>query len=175
MTTTLTEYEKYTFDYRTLQKQQVNKVPSWLHDIRERGMNSFSELGLPTARRGNEKWKYTNVGPIASATFSYPIDTSIDEASLAEIRRIAPIFAGSTSLVFVNGSLSASLSTLPDGANSVRAMSLAEAILSGDDVIERHLSKQASVEDDGFIALNTAFLHDGAFVHIPEGRRYSAR
>ncbi len=169
MTQTLTEYEKYTSDYRILQKRQDTNGPAWLHDIRERGMNSFSGLGLPTARRGNEKWKYTNVGPIASATFSYPIDTSIDEATLAEIRRIAPIFAGSTSLVFVNGSLSESLSTLPDVANGVRAMSLAEAVMSGDDVIERHLAKQASVEDDGFIALNTAFLHDGAFVHIPEG------
>ena len=169
MTQTLTEYEKYTSDYRILQKRQDTNGPAWLHDIRERGMNSFSGLGLPTARRGNEKWKYTNVGPIVSATFSYPIDTSIDEATLAEIRRIAPIFAGSTSLVFVNGSLSESLSTLPDVANGVRAMSLAEAVMSGDDVIERHLAKQASVEDDGFIALNTAFLHDGAFVHIPEG------
>ncbi|MCH8108794.1 MAG: Fe-S cluster assembly protein SufD [Chloroflexi bacterium] len=170
MTTTLTKYEKYTSDYDSLQKRQENKGPAWLHDIRERGMNSFSELGLPTARRGNEKWKYTNVGPIASATFSYPADASVDEATLAEIRRIAPLFAGSTSIVFVNGQLSESLSTLPNGANGIRAMSLAEAILSGDEVVERHLAKQASVEDDGFIALNTAFLHDGVFVHIPEGK-----
>jgi Fe-S cluster assembly protein SufD len=35
--------------------------------------------------------------------------------------------------------------------------------------VREHLARHAAFADDGFIALNTAFLRDGAFVHVPDG------
>ena len=66
MTQTLTRYETYEADYQAI-KASRNDDPSWLQDIREKAWAHFQELGFPTARRGNEPWKYTNVRPIAEA------------------------------------------------------------------------------------------------------------
>ena len=130
-------------------------------------------MGFPTARRGNEKWKYTNVGPIAKASFGYLDEPSPNGLAAAEVRRVAPWDDSWASLVFVNGRYSEALSA-PRSGNGVRVTSLEAALASHPDLVERHLARHASVEDDGFTALNTAFLHDGAFVHIPEGESSKA-
>jgi Fe-S cluster assembly protein SufD len=36
-------------------------------------------------------------------------------------------------------------------------------------LLERHLGRHAPIEGSPFTALNTAFMHDGALVHVPEG------
>ena len=78
ITPTLNDYEQYISDHNMLQNARVSKDPNWLKRLREQGFKSFSDLGLPTARRGNEKWKYTNVRPIATTIFSFPFDTKPD-------------------------------------------------------------------------------------------------
>jgi Fe-S cluster assembly protein SufD len=68
-------------------------------------------------------------------------------------------------LVFVNGFLARSLSTpLLDG---VRLDGLAQALVDTPDLVRQHLTKYAAFADRPFAALNTAFVHDGAFVHVP--------
>ena len=172
MTQTLAKYERYVSDFRDLEMKRSAGGPAWLDSIREHALARFAELGLPTARRGNEKWKYTNVGPIAGTVFGYPVEAGVNGTAAAEIQRRAPWHEGWTNLVFVDGHYLASLSTKPTGANGVRVASLAEAIISDPDLVQQHLSRYASVEDDGFTALNTAFIQDGAFVHIPEGESH---
>jgi Fe-S cluster assembly protein SufD len=43
-------------------------------------------------------------------------------------------------------------------------MSLAEAIEREPEAVRRHLGQHADWQDDAFTALNTAFIHDGAFI-----------
>ena len=62
MTQTLTRYEQYTCDFDSLEGAEQ---PEWLRDIRAAAWERFLAVGLPTARRGNEPYKYTNVAPIA--------------------------------------------------------------------------------------------------------------
>ena len=38
----------------------------------------------------------------------------------------------------------------------------------GNGAIAEHITQYANIEDDGFIALNTAFIHDGAFIEITD-------
>jgi Fe-S cluster assembly protein SufD len=47
--------------------------------------------------------------------------------------------------------------------------SLAEALASHFELVEPYLARYADYEDHAFPALNTAFLHDGAFVYLPPG------
>src|SRR3972149_3957357 len=54
-------------------------------------------------------------------------------------------------------------------ASGARVASLAEAVRAGGPLVQRHLAQHAGFQDSGFTALNTAFLSDGAFVHLPEG------
>ena len=171
MTQALTTSDRYLADFQTFERGLSPERPDWLQELRQRALSRFSELGFPTARRGNERWKYTNVGPIAKTLFSYPFDR-IPEGDLADLQHSVPWDDGWLNLVFVNGRYSQALSTGPAALNGVRVTSLAEAIAANSDLVQKHLGWQATFEDDGFTALNTAFLQDGAFVHIPEDESF---
>ena len=137
----------------------------------DQAWSRFTQLGFPTARRGNEKWKYTNVAPIARAAFGYSWDLNPDEDLVAgDLQGIAPLEKEWVNLVFVDGRFSKLLSTIPERANGARVTSLSEAIQYDGHVVQQHLAEHAGYEEDGFTALNTAFLSDGALVHVPEGR-----
>ena len=61
-------------------------------------------------------------------------------------------------IVFVNGRFAPTLS------NSGGHLRDAPPAL-----VERHLARYANYRQHGFVALNTAFLDDGGFVHVPNG------
>ncbi|HEU4759937.1 MAG TPA: Fe-S cluster assembly protein SufD, partial [Dehalococcoidia bacterium] len=137
----------------------------WLTALRRQAFDRFSELGFPTARKGNEPWKYTNVAPIAKTDFSYAFGGAIDAATL---RRLAPWYDDWPALVFVNGRYAPDLST-PPPPGAARVAGLAQALAGDSGLIEAHLARYAPFQDEAFTALNTAFLRDGAFVHVPSG------
>jgi Fe-S cluster assembly protein SufD len=77
---------------------------------------------------------------------------------------------GCPRLVFINGRFSKQLSTLETFPKGVKAGSLAEALASNGKTLERHLARYAGdYREHAFVALNTAFLEDGAFLEIPKG------
>ena len=166
--------DTYISDFEAFEKSLNNNEPAWIRQTRHHALDRFTHLGFPTARRGNEKWKYTSVVPIAQGTFTYPFGFDPGEALAEDIRRTAPWDDGWVSLVFVNGHYSEALSTPPAQGNGARAGNLAEVTQGDGDLAQRHLAQQATVEDDAFTALNTAFLKDGAFVHVPEGKHLQA-
>ena len=167
MTSATTSYEHFLSDHRALNGAN-GSGPAWLRTLRNRSLETFSEIGLPTARRGNERWKYTNVAPIARTAFRYAATAGDPDPD--EVRRAVPWHQDWLNLVFVDGHYSESLSTVRGPGDGVQVRSLAEAVASNGQVVEEHLSSLASVEDDGFTALNTAFVQDGAFIQIAEGR-----
>ena len=72
--------------------------------------------------------------------------------------------------MFVNGHFSKQLSRTEALPKGVRAGSLAEALAGDGNTLERHLGRYAKdYREHAFVALNTAFLEDGAFVEIPKG------
>ncbi len=170
MTESLTKLGTYRDHFRALRGDPQAEGPAWLRDLGDQAWSRFTHLGFPTARRGNEKWKYTNVAPIAKAVFGYSWDLNPDGAiAAADLRQIAPWQGEWVSLVFLDGRFSRTLSTAPESAGSVRVTSLAEAIRSDGRALEHHLGQHACFEEDGLTALNTACLRDGAFVQVPDG------
>ena len=168
MTQALASYERYRADSKVFDERLSANGSAWLRDIRKRGLESFIALGFPTARRGNEKWKYTNVGPIARAAFEYPFEADGQVVSTAEIEKLAPWDEGWARLVFVDGQYSEALSSPQPPGNGAYVANLPNALDDNGSLVEEHLGRQALVEDDGFAAVNTAFLGDGAFVHASE-------
>jgi Fe-S cluster assembly protein SufD len=145
---------------------------AWLRALRREAIERFQETGFPTARRGNEPWKYTNVAPIADAAFMLaPVGES--QVTRSDLRGRAPWSEKWTNLVFVDGHYSAALSTPTGASNGDRVSSLAEAIRIEGSVIERHLRRSPDDGEGGFAALNTAFLGDGAYVHLGDGASLS--
>jgi Fe-S cluster assembly protein SufD len=123
------------------------RAEPWIQEIREAAFHHFAELGFPTTH--DEEWRFTNVASIARTRFVAPSLTAV------EVEALAPWTAEGVRLVFVNGAL---LSELPDLPKGVQAGTLTGA---GD-----YLARYAPYESDAFVALNTAFLREGAFVRI---------
>lgn len=149
--------------------------PTWLREIRQQAWSSFHRLGFPTARRGNENWKYTNVRPLAAAGFEAPACLPNPDALGSQLlQQSVPWVDGWVNLVFVDGKFAASHSSGLQESKGAHVANLAGAIASGEPMAERHLATHAQFAEDGFTALNTAFVQDGAFVHIPDGSRAPA-
>ena len=164
MTQSLTTYDRYAEQYSAVPASG----PDWLRKLRQNGFDNFTRLGFPTARRGNEAWKYTNVAPVARAEFSAP---GLIPAPPAEtVQDALPWGDDWNTLVFVNGRHSPTLSAIHE-SDGLAVASLSRAVESDGAVARRRLGTLASVEDDGFTALNTAFISDGALVHVSQGAR----
>jgi Fe-S cluster assembly protein SufD len=75
-----------------------------------------------------------------------------------------------TQLVFVNGHYIPELSSPRPLPSGVQVGSLAAVLASAPSQVEPYLARYAGYEEQAFVALNTAFMQDGAFVFIPSGR-----
>jgi Fe-S cluster assembly protein SufD len=131
---------------------QFTKQPSSpFQGLRQLGFARFTELGFPTTH--NEDWRFTNVAPIARRSFQRAEACEVDADSLA------PWTTAGIRLVFVNGVLWGRPSVLPKG---VQAGNLTPDA-------EQYLAKQVSFQDNTFVALNTAFLNEGAYIRVARG------
>ena len=152
--------------YAAAYAAQPDAVPPALSRLRKRGWDAFQDLGLPTARRGNEPWKYTNAGPIAREAFAFGAELRTAGLTLADVQTVAPSHSDWRTLVLVDGVFTPALS---DGftvaaSGGLTVASLPDAIVT---VGETMLGSLAPPEDDGFAALNTAFLRDGVVISVP--------
>ena len=164
-----TSTESYLKAFDSFHKNGAANDPPWAHALRTVAISRFSDLGFPTARRGNEEWKYTDVGPIARTPFQLP-DTPVPATLPAkEMERLTFGEPTWNRLVFVDGSYVGRLSSLASLPAGVAVVNLAEAMKTSDGRVESHLARHADYQTNAFIALNTAFVHDGAFVYIPDG------
>ena len=146
--------------YRAFAANGASGAPAWLKDLREGAIARFDALGFPTTKQ--EAWRFTNVAALTETAF----DLAHPASRIPQLAEIQPFLLGDgPRLVFVNGFLVRSLSTpLSDG---VRLDGLAQALVDTPDLVRQHLSKYAAFTDRPFAALNTAFVHDGAFVYVP--------
>jgi Fe-S cluster assembly protein SufD len=157
--------QHYVAAYRAFAGNGASHAPPWLRDLRERGIARFGELGFPTTKQ--EEWRLTSVAPIAQGAFRLAGATPVSPPASA----IAPFLLGDATpyrLVFVNGHWNAGLSAIGELPPGVRVTSLAEA-LGRDPALERELL-QANLQS-ALPSLNTAFLADGAYVHVSAGVR----
>jgi len=148
--------------------EQQTKQPSWVYPLRKAGMARFADSGFPTTQM--EDWRFTNVAPIAKLPFK-PSWQSRTEGVTREI--IEQLTFGSLDahrLVFVNGHFAPEFSSPVSDLNGFTVMSLSRALSEQSQLLEKHLSRYASIDQESsFTALNTAFFQDGAFVHVRAG------
>jgi len=137
--------------------------PRWLEDLRGRAAARFAALGIPTVR--DEDWRFTSMAPLSTAEFTpaEPISGAADR--LADVAYAdAPV-----RLVIVNGRYDSTLSRTKALKPGVKAGSLAAALTENADVVQRYFGQVADSTSRAFAALNTAFVQDGAFIHVSEG------
>ena len=165
--------DNYREGFEALEQRAGAGQPEWLRLLRAQAWNKFNELGFPTARRGNERWKYTNVRPLAAAGFESP-DQELALADSQAVRGVAPWHDGWHNVVFLDGRYSETLSAKPSDTGGITVTNLAQAIASNAAGLEKNLGQHAGFDDDAFTALNTSFLEDGALVQVDANCQYTA-
>jgi Fe-S cluster assembly protein SufD len=154
----LTEYDRFV-------RERGGSAPSWLRELRGRALTRFAETGFPTTR--DEEWRFTSVAPIAETPFRLAGAPANGAAAPGLVGGVA--FDGvAARLVVVNGRFAAELSTV-SVESRVNAGGLAAAIASGTPEVGDDRLSTLSFDGRPFVALNTAFLDDGAFISIPTG------
>jgi Fe-S cluster assembly protein SufD len=134
--------------------------PSWLAPLRKAAIARFGELGLPTTR--HEEWRFTNLSPLARATFAA---APAADVSLADIREFL-VDERWPRLVCVNGRYDARLSLTKDLPAGVSLRGLAERLRENAPGLEGQLAQHADTRGQAFTALNTAMFSDGASLRV---------
>jgi Fe-S cluster assembly protein SufD len=154
--------ETYAEGFVSFEKEAVARELSWLRSLRLGGFSRFSQVGFPTLR--DEDWRFTNLAPIVQT----PFRLARNGHALPSPKQIKPFrMAGAAcTLVFIDGRFAPSLSSLGKLPCGVVVASLAAELAKNPGAIEPHLGHYLNIQRDPFSALNTAFIEDGAFVHI---------
>ncbi len=144
----------------------MNMRPPGLPKLRRMAIESFAELGFPSTH--DEEWKYTNVAPLVSVPFA-PARVKLTEEIRRRIERLPLADLGCSRLTFFNGRYVPELSNLREVPKGLKAGSLASAFKNHGALLERHFARYADARTHAFVALNTAFFEDGAFIEVPKG------
>ncbi len=144
-------------------------TPVWLREIRKTAIERFAALGFPGTK--DEKWRFTRVRPLLGHDFRLAERYETDALSRLQIDELCMEDTGCRRLAFVNGHFAEDLSDTGSLPAGVRVGSLKNFMATDPEPVQRYLARHADTEKNPFVALNTAHIHDGAFVHIPKGTR----
>ena len=165
MITPTQQLENYLERFSEFEKFVAGHALPWLRKLRRDAFARFCEVGFPTTH--DEDWRFTNVSAIAQAPFRLARNGRAGPSQQElEPYRVA---GAACQLVFVNGRFARELSLSGKLPDEVSVSSLAGEIPDNPSAIEPHLGRYLDNRRDAFCALNTAFLEDGAYVHIPRG------
>lgn len=163
MATPIEQLESWLENFTEFAKSAAGRELPWLRRLREDGFARFCQTGFPTTR--DEDWRFTNVSAIARTSFQPAGSAKLSEQDVAAFR----VKGADPQLVFVNGRFSPELSRVNNLPRGLTATSLREQIEQHPETLEKHLGKYADARRDPFCALNTAFVGDGAYVHVARG------
>jgi Fe-S cluster assembly protein SufD len=131
--------------------------------LRETAFRHFEQRGLP--HRRIEEWKYTDLRALMRD--AKPLAGAPDAAAKARAKDAGAALAGieARRIVFVDGAFAPDLSDLRALEPGLSVASMAAALAAGDPLVAAHLGKVAA-SDDVALALNTAFMGDGALIRV---------
>ncbi len=154
---------RYLTQHEAFAKNGAAAAPAWVRELRAAAMVSFAGSGFPTTKQ--EDWRFTSVQRIAEGSFALAHETGA-LPSAKDVHAHELCEAHRHLLVFVNGVFAPALSSVAGLPGGVRVGSLAQALTEQDAGLQPHLAKHAWMANP-FTALNTAFLRDGSFIHVP--------
>jgi Fe-S cluster assembly protein SufD len=167
MTQLLEEKRIHLSNFERLEKESQREMPlPWLDELRKSGMARFDRVGFPA--KNEEDWRFTQLDPIVKTRFSL----APGEVTDASLDRAAEYGFGAdavSELVFINGHYNPQLSKIGKLPRGVIVKSLALAIATDSERIRSHLGRYADIDRNPFVALNTGFIRDGAFLFFPRG------
>lgn len=178
----------YGADFR--RNLENSNQPDWLKSLRENAFEFFTENGFPSVE--NEDWKYTNVAPMAKENFllselsetaaenlnAERLEIETENDSPSTNRRTSDFVFDESKrsvLIFTNGVFQKNGSNLRE-LNGAVILSFSEAATNEKyaQIFRAKLGSLVDAEKNGFTALNTAFMNEGAFIYLPKNARIEA-
>ena len=146
-------------DFRSVAPQLPGGGHRWVERARREALDGFASRGFPTVR--DEDWKYTNVASIQRRAL--PPAIAAGAISAERVRALAFPDVPCHRLVFVDGRFDPTFSATGPLPAGVCIRSLSEVIATGAECLEPLL---AGVPENGFAALNLAFMTDGVVIEL---------
>lgn len=160
-----TATEQYLSSFKAFEQGLNGQASTPLHQLRRQAIDQFAAQGFPTAQ--DEEWRYTSLAPL----LQHPFQLAPRGATLTQAELNPWLFAGPASprLVFIDGYYAPALSAAGSLPPGVKLLNLEAALQQCPDLVLASLNHQVEGERSALAALNTAFLQDGLFLHLPEG------
>ncbi|MGH9686600.1 MAG: Fe-S cluster assembly protein SufD [Candidatus Acidiferrales bacterium] len=165
MATATQSLATYAESFGSIENEATDRELPWLRKLRQDAFARFNEVGFPTQR--DEDWRFTNLGPIVQTPFrlsrnghALPLPKQLERFRMP---------GAACTLVFIDGRFAPGLSSLGAMSRGVAVASLAAELAKNPGGVEPHLGRYLNTQRDAFAALNTAFIEDGAFIHIEKG------
>jgi len=164
----LTTADKYIELFHQNKAQISNGEPDFLKQLREDAIQSFEVSGFP--RRKAEHYKYTHLEPVFDGELDFEFKPRHIEFDDKELFRCDVPMLDSHVLTVLNGFFNnPTTPPLYELENGIIYGSLKEATLRYPDLVAKYLGKNASMKNETFVSLNTAFSQDGIFLYVPDG------
>ena len=156
---TLDNLENYLKVFEEInQSSNINGIAD-LQNYRKENWDKFVKTGIPTHRRGNERWEYTNLRPLLD---SFHIPSKKDDEDFQKyLQSNIPLIENQIVIVLVNGIFSEKLSSNLKNIKGVRLSTLNDSNFE----IE-HLYKNSKSNQDPFVSLNYACSNDVISLHV---------
>lgn len=163
--TSVQPIDRFVSAFQVNHGQALNGTNASIAKHREAAIQRFQELGMPT--RKQEAWKYTDIASVLDRSYTLPLGPDAANVSADELAPYLIDDLDAHVLVLVNGRPDLSLSQLDALPEGVTVGSLKDA--GNHPAFKAHYGEYADVQEEALTALNTAFVQDGAFIHVPEG------
>ena len=138
-------------------------IDSYVHSIRSKAIKKFESEGFPTKKL--ESWKYTSL----KRALKYDYKLFPSQKDIIDFKDIQDYLINdieSYKIVFVNGKYYSNLSETTHEGMDICILSSALTQSKYDLIIENYFDRIS--KKDGITSLNTAFSHEGAYIHIPK-------
>ncbi len=136
---------------------------------RQAAIETFGRLDFPNTK--NEEWKYTNLNKITQVNPDFKLRVNENRVSNEFVAGLLSSGVGGLVLVFENGVFRKDLSSAIPQSDDFTISNLAS--IGENEIIKKYLGKVAFAGNEPFVALNSAFVHDGIFVHVKEHKKVS--
>ena len=159
---TTAKASRYAAEYSNIAPILCGQSLLWLEEQRLKALSQFAEQGFPSSHE--EEWRYTNVSAIEKKKFSPTINKTKNLVDIEWLKLYQ--LQEAWSVVLVDGHFSAELSSLEDLPVDVLVMGMADALQKLPETLENYINQSVNIDENSFIAFNTAWFTDGLFVSV---------
>lgn len=153
--------------YQENQDLLKSDSPEYVNSVREKAFEYFQKLGIPDKK--NEEYKYTDLNQEFDNGYKTYISPKNIKFQIEDIFRCDVPELNTRVILLLNGwyyDRENLIQELPGGAIIGSFQKAAEEY---PELVKKHFAQYAKSENDGMVALNTAFVKDGVFLYVPKG------